>query len=92
MNIDAVSPFSRNRAGEADLCQFPDRRCDLERHDGTGYCFIHIDIMRGRAIRGESAVVTEAERLEAEVQKDEESWTRVFGMTSPIDAFAGEVQ
>ena len=32
----------------------------------------------------------EAERLEAQVQKDEEAWTRAFALTSPVDAFAGE--
>lgn len=34
----------------------------------------------------------EAERLEAQVKKDEEAWMRAFALTSPIDAFAGDVQ
>jgi hypothetical protein len=36
------------------------------------------------------SVCREAARLESDVRKDEAAWTRAFGLTSPIDAFAGE--
>ena len=37
-------------------------------------------------------VEAEAERLEAQVTKDEEAWARAFALTSPIDAFTMETQ
>lgn len=37
-------------------------------------------------------VQAEAQRLEAQIQKDEEAWTRAFQLTNPIDAFVGDVQ
>jgi hypothetical protein len=86
------SPADRGREGEAYLCQFPDRRCDLERHDGTGYCFLHIEIMRNRRLGNAGRVPAEAARLEAQLRKDEESWAKALGLTSPINAFAMETQ
>jgi hypothetical protein len=86
------SPVDRGREGEAFKCQFPDRRCDLERHDGTGYCFLHIEIMRNRRLGVAGEVPAEAARLEAEIIEDEKNWLRTFGLTNPMDAFAGDTQ
>jgi hypothetical protein len=74
------------------------RGCDQESDPETdGLCAFHFDACErtehAQAQRAyEERVVTEASRLEAEVQKDEENWTRAFGLTNPIDAFAGDVQ
>lgn len=92
------SPVDRGREGEAYLCQFPDRRCDMERTEGTGYCTLHIGIMRGRAV-GNSRIPEHAAELESQLAKYgppvvsiEEEWARALGETSPADAFASEVQ
>jgi hypothetical protein len=86
------SPHDRGRVGEAYLCQFPDRRCDLDRHDGTGYCFLHIDIMRNRSLGNAGGVPAEAARLESEIEQREQEWLRTYGLANPIDAFTMETQ
>lgn len=65
--LDGVTqpvPTSRRRDREAFLCQFQDKRCDEERHQGTDFCATHIDTMRDRANRA-----AEYER-QIEAQKD----------------------
>lgn len=84
MESDAVSPFSRNRAGEAYLCQFPDTQCDAERFEGTGFCVRHLAEMRLRRLGVSSGVLAESARLEAEVQEDYERWSATLALTAPI--------